>query len=298
MRLRWLACLLALNSAASAQDIHGDVQSIPYELLDRYAMSRIGFENFATWKRVPKLISGQLAFESAAIGTVFAEQYENGQITGRYARDPLSFEIIENVSASPPERDLVPGTFNTSGTYTETQINYPSQLLGLAISNNNTITTNNWLFRSRSRLGWMRTNVVGQNPVSILFNEDQFAVGFRVIPLNNFEQRGLNSQQTGFPRLRIKFFRRNSTMISEIVLTPDQSKYLAFARCGQGADIGGIQITNSTKTGLAFDDFIFDLPDWGVPPDEANESVQVPRQPNSLVEDNPLQIELCAYYIS
>jgi len=98
------------------------------------------------------------------------------------------------------------------------------------------------------------------------------------------------------PRFRIKFFRRDGVMISEVIMTPDRDKYVAFARCGQAADIAGIQITNSTESGLGYDDFIFGVPQ--------SEPIAIPQssplsQPGDAPDqDNPLRVQLCSYFTS
>ncbi len=136
---------------------------------------------------------------------------------------------------------------------------------------------------------------MGLEPISVLFKEDQTAVGFRIVRLNRIEQSS-GSSQTGQPRFRVKFFRRDGVLISEVILTPDRDKYVAFARCGGAADIAGIQITNSTKSGLAFDDFIFGMPHTAPSPSpDENPLSQLAEEPSL---DNPLNVDLCSFYTS
>ncbi|HIP23558.1 MAG TPA: hypothetical protein EYG79_08215 [Rhodobacteraceae bacterium] len=81
-----------------------------------------------------------------------------------------------------------------------------------------------------------------------------------------------------------------------MILPPDQDKFVAFAHCGGAADIAGIQITNTTKSGLAFDDFIFGVPQAAPNTPSNDDPRTLPDETRAM--DTPLQVDLCSFYTS
>jgi len=240
-----------------------------------------------------------LDFRQASIGSAFAGQYVNGQITGKSGTAPLSLIPAQDAPDYMPDIPFNSGTYNSnSGSLSvspaERILFMSNSLVGQAIRENNVITRYNWAYTNGSS-GFSRNLAVGINPISILFNDDQAAVGFQVVNLNRTGQQ-VGSSQTGQPRFRVKFLRRDGALISEVILTPDHDKLIAFARCGGAADIAGIQVTNTTKSGLAFDDFIFGVP-RAVPKTHSNEG-PLSRLNETQALNNPLHVDLCSFYTS
>lgn len=159
---RMLAVLCLAGTACSGQGLKGDLQSVPYELLEQFATERIDFEAFEEWTARPSAIP---------------EKLETGRITDY--------------------------------------------------------------------------SVVGIEPVSMIFEENQTAVGFSIISLNRTSQRRWVQSSSPDTSVQVKFYRRNGSLISQVSFYLEGTHHLAFARCGGAIDIAGIQITNSSEVGLA-----------------------------------------------
>ncbi len=291
IRLWRLAAGFSLVASVSfGQGVSGEVQSVPYELMEQYASKQVDFEDFSEWVSAPVLYPRPLRANGARFGNTYNGQYANGQITGTQASDPLSLRVFAGNLPSISTSSLRPGTYdsitgNQSATFTEGNGSPSLSVLGMNIDGNNLITRSSWDVIRRQAQTWEQSFAIGLAAVTILFDEDQFAVGFRVIRLNRTGQNYSNLGQTGKPRFRVKFFRRDGVLISEVILTPDRDKYVAFARCGQASDIAGIQITNSTSSGLGYDDFIFGVP---VGQEAGNREETL----------NPLEVQLCSIFTS
>jgi hypothetical protein len=96
--------------------------------------------------------------------------------------------------------------------------------------------------------------------------------------------------------VQVKFFRRDGSLISEIIFSLNQTAQIAFARCGETVDIAGVQITNSSVGGFAIDDIIFGVPQADpIAPSQSAPLTQPNGAPN---QDNPLQVDLCTYFTS
>jgi len=307
-RISTIASIVVCVSApAFGQGVHGEIQTMPYDALQQHAENLLDFEPTAG-QASPEIewVSEPIEYGSVSLSTAFQGQYVNSNITGFVVPSPLRLTIggfiVDGVSMAPSietprngqnhlaqlsdvnrtEHSLVKLNFPRGNTAISTLIDYAGTV---DHTENVQIDSEHAYF--------------GLYPVSIIFSEDQTALGFNIIRLNAVKQipnvvRSAYSE----PRVRVKFFRRNGELISEIIITPDHNKKVAFARCGSVADIAGIQITNSTRSGLAFDDFLF-----GVPAPES--ATPIPLENSDLltnsdeeIQQNPLQVDLCSYYTS
>ena len=97
------------------------------------------------------------------------------------------------------------------------------------------------------QLGFPWVDAIGEGSIAVLFDADQFEVGFTVVG---------NSGGTA----TINFFKGNGSLIHSEVLTlllpPPDRQTFAFRRVDNIRDIAGISIHNDDPFGVAYDDFI------------------------------------------
>jgi hypothetical protein len=94
----------------------------------------------------------------------------------------------------------------------------------------------------------------GEGAVSILFDRDQKALGFRVAsepqPRDGYAAKGW---------MQVSFYRRDGSLIDRLDVELDWSLAgYGFRRVGDAEDIAGISITNRDPEGVMIDDVIFD----------------------------------------
>jgi len=308
---RWLAVSFLTASTSFAQDLHGDLQSVPYEILESYSTVFIDFENQSDWSSVPMALNKELAENGAVFATAFEGQSVRGQISDTFVVSPLSLNPISQFSKVDIEAAFSePDGYRTIPNYVRRSIYLPLAIGGLGrrpanmLSGYSTSSGNQVLTSLSPRLllhsdgSWSDSSVVGIEPVAVLFEKDQTAVGFTLVSLNRRSQQGQVRSSMNETLVQIKFFRRNGSLISEVIFENFGTVRLAFARCGGATDIAGIQITNSSQTGLAFDDFIFGVPVRESEPVTPLESSDLLTYPDEEIQQNPLQVDLCSYYTS
>ena len=91
------------------------------------------------------------------------------------------------------------------------------------------------------------------DPVAILFEVDQAALGFLVAA----ELKPDGPAEPG--RIAVTFYRRNGSVIDTLDIALDWAlQGYGFRRAGNIADIAGVAITNRDPAGIGIDDIIFD----------------------------------------
>ena len=211
-----LAALLSAHAACAADP----VRLVPYPDLEARLVTRIDFEGFPRRLSPGMALEGVQALDGAALGERFAGQrlwQEAGfdRLTP-FATPPLSIQAgaqRENLSVT-----LVPALSNL--------------LWGLAPP------------------GWPAVEAGGEGAIAVLFDRDQWGLGFRV---------AADPEPEAAATMRVAFFRRDATLVADlaVALVPGWAAY-GFARDGERADIAGIVLTNDDPEGIAIDDLIFD----------------------------------------
>ncbi|NOR64349.1 MAG: hypothetical protein GQ535_17910 [Rhodobacteraceae bacterium] len=287
------------------------MQTIPYELLRSQANTIINFEEHLRWSNQAVSIHETLDENGASFATAFVGQVINGQISGTQVADPLALTPLVYLDLNFAYESLRSGnTFDSSqggraskGSIFQTIFiggnnrDPANMLTGWAGANRNKhLTSMSPRIQIYQSGDWSDNSVIGIEPVALLFDDNQTAVGFSIVDLHLTNQQHWVNSSTQGTTVQVKFFRQNGTLISQISFPLNGRGTIAFARCGGAVDIAGIQITNSSSTGLAFDDFIFGVP-LAVPnslPDEGPLS-----QPDKVQStDNPLNVDLCSFYTS
>jgi hypothetical protein len=94
----------------------------------------------------------------------------------------------------------------------------------------------------------------GEGSIAVLFDQDQFAVGFRVAAEPEIEA----GTEPGW--MRVSFFRRDGTLVSShiVELALGLGSY-GFQRAGKVRDIAGLSIENHDPAGIAIDDVLYDV---------------------------------------
>ena len=101
--------------------------------------------------------------------------------------------------------------------------------------------------------GYPERQAGGEGAIAVLFDRDQFALGFRVAA--ELEPDTPAKQGT----MQVSFFRRDATPIATIdVMLAWGFQGYGFVREDEAEDIAGITITNADPAGIAIDDLIFD----------------------------------------
>lgn len=214
-----LPCLFILGLPASADPI----TLVPYETLEPRLVSRIDFEDFPRQMSPGLSLDGVVDFEGASMG----ERFSGHVLTERDGFDRLSHLPL------PPLR-LEPGAEGQN----------------LAVS---------FLYMMSNQLGGLgpagfpSRDAGGEGSIAVLFDRDQFALGFKVAAEPTPEVAAPKG------RMNVAFFRRDATFISVLTIGLDWgfSSY-GFVRENDAEDIAGMVITNLDPEGIAIDDLIFD----------------------------------------
>ncbi len=210
----------ALTTQAQAQN----VLLVPYAELERELTAKIDFESYPKFPDPGQPLDGIEVLDGARFGERFAGQViaQDGPFDALYLapRGPLTLEAG------------VPGQ-NLAVVYIFFMSN---QLKGMAPP------------------GFPERDAGGEGAVSILFDRDQSALGFRVAS----EPRPADPA-TPKGRMTVAFYARDGAPIDELEVELDWvlAGY-GFRRAGGLGDIAGITITNRDPQGVAIDDVIFD----------------------------------------
>ena len=213
------AVLLALIAVSAEAE---PVGVVPYEDLEPRLVTRVDFEDF------PRLLSPGTPLEGI-------QRLEGVRIGERFAGQTLSHENgFDRLSPHPlPPLSIVAGApgQNLAVSYVYTLSN---QVAGLAPP------------------GFPERRAGGEGAIAILFDRDQFALGFRVAA-------DLKPGDGTQGAMRVGFFRRDATPIASVNVTLGWGfRGYGFLREGEVSDIAGITITNADPAGIAIDDVIFD----------------------------------------
>ncbi len=214
-----LAVCLALGLPAWADP----VRLVPYEELEPRLVSRIDFEGFPRQMSPGVSLDGVVDLEGASL----AERFSGHVLTETDGFDRLSHWPL-------PPLTLEPGADGEN----------------LAVS---------FLYMMSNQLGGLgprgfpSRDAGGEGSIAILFDRNQFALGFKVAAEPAPETPGPKG------RMHVAFFRRDATLISELTIRLDWgfSAY-GFVRDSETEDVAGIAITNLDPEGIAIDDVIFD----------------------------------------
>lgn len=99
-------------------------------------------------------------------------------------------------------------------------------------------------------VGYPSFNAIGEGSFAVLFDFDQSEFGFRICGGDGGS-------------LTIDFFKRDGTLIDQIVLSGLGDQVYAFKRAGGVRDVAGVSIWNTDPAGIGIDDICHDVP--GVP---------------------------------
>ena len=216
MRAAFTALVLALPAQAEP------IQLVPYDTLEPRLATLVDFEEY------PRLLSPGTSLEGV-------QRFDGARIGERFAGQALSHEDgFDRLSPFPlPPLDILPGQpgQNLAVSYVYTLSN---QVAGLAPP------------------GYPEPRSGGEGSIAVLFDRDQFALGFRVAA----DLRPGNDAQGS---MEVSFFRRDATLIATVDVPLNWGfRGYGFLREGEVEDIAGIAITNADPAGIAIDDLIFD----------------------------------------
>ncbi len=208
---------------AAAQAAAG-VDLVPYAELEGELSSKIDFESYAKVPSPGEPLDGIVALDGASFGERFAGQVlaQDGPFDALHLtpRGPLALE-----AGIPGQNLAVEFVFFMS-----------NQLKGMAPP------------------GFPEREAGGEGAVSILFDRDQSALGFRVTSEPKPEDASIPKG-----RMTVAFYARSGALIDE--LDVELEWVLAgygFRRTNGAEDIAGVTITNRDPQGVAIDDVIFD----------------------------------------
>lgn len=218
--MRSILALLILALPAAAEP----VLRVPYGELEGRLVARIDFEDY------PRHLSPGTKLDGIqpAKGAAFAERF-----AGQALLSAGGFDVVVSDPAGPLRLAAGAPGENLSVSFIYMLSN---QLEGLAAP------------------GYPAREASGEGAVSVLFERDQFALGFRVAA--EPEPR----EGAGEPgRMTVAFYRRDGMRIAEMEIALDWGRGdYGFIRAGEVDDIAGITITNRDPAGIAIDDLIFD----------------------------------------
>ena len=219
--MRALLSILAVALAAPAQA--DSIALVPYETLEPRLVTRVDFEDLPRQMSPGTSLDGVQRFEGARIGERFAGQtlfHENG--FDRLSPAPLPPLTL---SAGAPGQNLAVSFITTLS----------NQVAGLAPP------------------GYPERRAGGEGAIAVLFDRDQFALGFRVAAEIELPEDAPASL------MRVSFFRRDASLIATLDVPLGWGfRGYGFLRDGETEDIAGITVTNSDPEGIAIDDLIFD----------------------------------------
>ena len=297
----------AIQSAA--QDRVESIQEIPYELLNAHADTIIDFEAHLDWTTLPRAINSNVFENGVRIATRFKGQSIVAQRSNTIVDIPLALAPLAKFTDTEKAAAFYePDGFRTISGYIRRSPYLPlaiggvgrqpaNMLSGFSTRQNGKVLTSlSPRLQLRSDGNWEDHSVVGIEPIALMFETDQTALGFTLVSLNRDSQNRFVGSTMYETLVQLKFFRRDGSLISELEFSHYQTAQFAFARCGETYDIAGIQISNSSQSGLAIDDITFGLsPAMGF----VGSSDGPLTQPHKgTAPDNPLEVDLCTFYTS
>ena len=101
-------------------------------------------------------------------------------------------------------------------------------------------------------LGFANADAIGEGSIALLFTTDQSQFGFQLVGGNGGSAT-------------LDFFRRDGSLIQQIILTSLSNTFYGFSRSGGIFDIAGVSIFNNDVGGIGFDNLKFDVPSGSVP---------------------------------
>lgn len=117
----------------------------------------------------------------------------------------------------------------------------PGQNLNVFISSASQVLT------GLGPLGFPSFDAIGEGSFAVLFDDDQSEFGFQLVG-------GEGGSAT------LDFFRRDGSLIQQIVVGGLANAFYGFAREGAIRDIAGISIWNNDSAGIGFDNLKHDVP--------------------------------------
>ena len=227
-----LAFCLAALAAAPAQS--QAIEPVPYADLETELTTRIDFESY------PKILSPGQPLDTIEVfdGAQFAERFRGQLLTQTAGFDDLFALPVSPLTLQPGQ----PGQ-NLAVMF----IFYMSnQLKGMAPP------------------GFPAEHAGGEGAVSILFDRDQSALGFRVT-----SEPAPRDATTPKGQMTVAFYRRDGFLLDTLQVDLDWvlGSY-GFSRSNGARDIAGISITNRDPAGVSIDDVIFDrdvVVSWLIP---------------------------------
>lgn len=225
MSTRAILCVLslAIGLAATAAQPQA-IQQVPYAQLEQELVSRIDFENYPKTMSPGNPLDGIEVFDGAR----FAERFA-GQLVAQEA----GFDTLL-LTPSPPL--MLQAGIAGQNLAVEFIFFLSNQLKGMAPP------------------GFPERNAGGEGAVSILFDRNQSAIGFRVASEPDPKDATIPKGQ-----MTIAFYRRDGGLIDS--LDVELEWLLAgygFERTDATEDIAGVSITNRDPQGVMIDDVIFD----------------------------------------
>ncbi len=100
--------------------------------------------------------------------------------------------------------------------------------------------------------GFPSFDAIGEGSIALLFTSDQSQFGFQLV--------GGNAGTA-----TLGFYRRDGSLIDQIILAGLGDAYYGFSREGGVFDIAGVSIFNNDLAGIGFDNLKFDVPSGTVP---------------------------------
>ena len=224
--IRWIRMIaltgsvLAMGRAAPAEA----VLRVPYDPLMRELGELIDFEDYPRRLTPGTRLDAVQAYPGAAIGERFA-----GQAVSMEA----GFEVLSPRPFGPLRLEAGRAGENLAVAFILLLTN---QLSGVAPP------------------GYPDRDALGEGAISILFDADQAALGFRATAEPRPDD---DAQPNG--RMQVAFFRRDGALIERLEIEMDWARAgYGFRRAGGLRDIAGISITNRDPAGIAIDDVIYD----------------------------------------
>lgn len=226
--MRWLAVLLTcLTSPLTAE-----VTPVPYDTLARELSTTLTFETLPSRPEPGFNLDHPLRFTGIWLGEHFAGQ----SITQRPAATGTPHDILGQTAAHRPLA-IRPGPRRQNLSVAHHRGFASNALLPLGPHGFDTISGR------------------GEGAVAILFDHDQFALGFRV---HTDYAKPLGTAPRG--TLTVTFMTRMGHVLDQHTLHPGPSiTSYGFRTSDTRARIGGILITNSDPGGIALDDILFQI---------------------------------------
>lgn len=214
---------LLLIAVVAALPVRADpVDLVPYEALEPRLVTRVDFEDYPRMMSPGTALNGVQRLEGVRIGERFSGQTLT-QVGGFDRLSPGPVPPLDVVAGAPGQNLAVSFVYSLS-----------NLVAGLAPP------------------GYPKKEAGGEGAIAVLFDRDQFALGFRVAA-------DLRPEDNSSGRMQVAFYRRDATLIATMDVTLGWGiRGYGFLREAETADIAGVTITNMDPAGIAIDDLIFD----------------------------------------